>query len=416
MLDSKAYAPTNLFLEIMNLYKKLINHSKFINKLVYTFGNVAILRHLISNNYFFCWLIRKLSIEREFKLNTSKILLLLCFLVGTTQAFAGQVDTTGFGLIKQNDLSKARQAAIEDAKRLALEQLLGSYISARTETKNFMLASEKIYATTKGRLDKFDILEESKLDDSTYQVKIRAYTDSNAVAKEAVKLIVQNKWNKKPRIKLKVNSLMQNSANAQASSAITANLAKSLSKEGFVVLNENSVLGASFDLVLNVSAVTNKGEFQGMSINTNEMSVSGSLLNGATLSQITSVSFADKLAGESAKSFSKIAEKLSKRVALKVSMQTKFAWLSKLENPILIAINDANAEQISAIENNLNQAVVGLSGVTTENRNQQEYLLSASYLGWPEQLYEQLNQLSKRSDIAFNVVGFDQSTLTLSIK
>lgn len=331
-------------------------------------------------------------------------------------AYAGQVDVTGLGLISQGDLSKARQAAIDDAKRIAIEQMLGSYISARTETKNFMLASEKVYATTKGRLDKYDILEESKLDESTYQVKIRAYANSNAVAADAVKIIQQNKWNKKARIKLNVKPTIDSDIAAQAASSVRANLAEALTKEGFIVLDESSTLGASFDLSLNVSASANKSDFQGMSINTNQVSVSGSLLNGASQAQITSVSFADKLAGDSAQSINKLSAKISKRVVLKVNVQTKFAWLSKLENPILIVIEQASNEQMATIQNNLEQAVIGLSGLATETKNQQQYLLSASYLGWPEQLFDQLIQLSKRSDIAFNVVGFDQSTLTLSIK
>lgn len=354
--------------------------------------------------------------KRELRVHIKKSIILLFCLIAHFCSLAGQVDVTGLGLIKQGDLGKARQAAIEDAKRLAIQQMLGSYISARTETKNFMLASEQIYATTKGRLDRFDILEEFKVDESTYQVKIRAYTDSNAVAADAIKIIQQNKWNKKARIKLKINPTMQDSTHLQASSAVKANLAEHLSKEGFVVLSENSLLGASFDLSLNVGASATQSEFQGMSINTNHVSVSGSLLNGATQAQITSVSFSDRLAGESGDSINKLATKISKRIVLKVNIQTKFAWLNKLENPVLLVIDQASPEQITLIQNNLQQAVIGLSGLSTESKNQQKYLLSASYLGWPEQLFDQLNQLSKRSDIAFNVVGFDQSTLTLSIK
>lgn len=349
-------------------------------------------------------------------MNLAKILLVFCLLLAYNLAQAGQVEATGLGLITQDDVSKARQAAIEDAKRLAVEQLLGSYISARTETKNFMLASEKIYATTKGRLDRFDILEESKLDSATYQVKIRAYTDSNAIAKEAVKLIQQNKWSKKPRIKIMVDLAQQDTISVQARSAVLANLSQSLSNEGFVVLDEKSPLGASFALVLQINASATKSEFQGMNISTNEMTVSGSLLNAATLSQITSVSFADKLAGGASASFTKMAEKLSKRVVLKVNMQTKFAWLSKLEMPIMIHIRGADTNQISVLENELQNAVVGLDALRTETKQQDDYMFSASYLGWPEQLYEQLSQLSKRPDITFTVVGFEQATLTLSMK
>lgn len=358
-------------------------------------------------------------LEKDFRVNIRKTLLTLCLIFSHIFVNAAQIESTGLGLIEQNNLAKARQAAIEDAKRLAVEQLLGSYISARTETKNFMLASEKIYATTKGRLDRFDVLEESKLDEFTYQVKIRAYTDNKAVTTEALKLLKQNKWTKKPRIKIIAKAGVVNTASLQAVGALKANIANSLSQQGFVVLDESADLGASFDLKLDVNASANKSEFQGMSINTNQVSVSGFLLNAATQDQITSVSFAEKQAGDSSESVLKMAQQISKRIVQKVNLETKFRWLDKLENPVLINIinaNSANSANVQAIENDLKQAVAGLSGLTTESKTANNTSLSASYLGWPEQLFDQLNQLSTRSDIRFNVVSFEQSKLTLSIK
>jgi len=347
--------------------------------------------------------------------NIRSVLMVLCLLAAPSIVLAAQTEVTGFGFIKDGDIAKARQAAIDDAKRLAVEQLLGSYISARTETKNFMLASEKIYATTKGRLDRFEILSE-KQEEQTYQVSILAHTDSKQAATETYSLLQKNKWTKKPRIKIYTSLTSTNNVSSQAASAVNANIAKELSKEGFVVLSESSNLGASFHLKLNVSADTTQSEFQGMSINTNQLSVAGSLVNGASQDHIASVSFADKKAGDAAQSITNMAQKLSKRVVLKISMETKFAWLSSLENPVLIEVTAATPEQIEAIETDLQHAVIGLSGLSTENKTQQSTLLSASYVGWPEQLFDQLNQLSKRPDIRFNVQSFDYSKLVLSVK
>ncbi|MGB3724937.1 MAG: hypothetical protein WA981_04160 [Glaciecola sp.] len=329
---------------------------------------------------------------------------------------AGQVDTVGFGLIENNDVGKGRQTAIDDAKRLAVEQLLGSYISARTETENFMVASEKIYVTTKGKLDRFDILEENRVDSLTYQVKIRAYTDSKAIASQALSILKQNKWTKKPRVKLLASANSSTNEGEQALAAVVANVGEQLGKQGFIVLHEDSILGASFELKLTVSASAKQNDFQGMSISSNQMSVSGGLYNSATQDRVASLSFSDKQAGDASEALIKMSAKMAKRISQKVGMETRFAWLSEVENPVVIEVINANSTQMSHLENNLQQAVVGLSGLTTESKNQQNHLLSASYLGWPEQLFDQLNQLSKRSDITFNVVSFNHSKLTLSIK
>jgi hypothetical protein len=329
---------------------------------------------------------------------------------------AGQVDTIGLGFIENNDISKARQAAIEDAKRLAVEQLLGSYISARTETKNFMLASEKIYAVTKGKLDRFDVLDEGKLDSATYQVKIRAYTDTKAVAKEVTSLLSQNQWSKKPRIKLAMTTNLRNGNNQEANEMVKTNAIQKLTSAGFIVLDNDAQLGASFQLQISVTASTRSAEFQGVTLNSSQLSLSGFLLNAATQDNITAVSFTDKRAGNASADLLKMVDKLTTRLVQKVNLETRFAWLSLLEIPVLIEIMTPSAPDILMVRTNLEQAVIGLSGISTETSNQQSHLLSASYLGWPEQLYDHLTQLSTRSDIGFNVVSFEQSKLTLSIK
>ncbi len=329
---------------------------------------------------------------------------------------AAQVESTGLGFIKDGNLSAARQSAIEDAKRLAVEQLMGSFISARTETKNFMLASEKIYATTQGRLDKFDILNEQKLDESTYQVTIKAYVNNTEIAQQAIDLINNNLWSKKPRIKLNITAGGSNQYTDSALFSVKAETSQALAKQGFVVLDDSSILDASFEIKLNVSANVNSNDFQGTKINTSQLSVAGMLLNTATQTQITSVSYAEKKAGDVAKGLTSMASKISKRIAQKVNLETRVIWLSKLENPVLLKLSNLNQQQRSMVENQLQQAVIGLSGITTENQNTNSYLLSATYSGWPEQLYDQLSQLSELDDISFTVESFANSTLTLSIK
>ena len=74
-------------------------------------------------------------------------MIFLCSSISSAMAIS--VEVTGFGAIVDGNLADARKNAIEDAKRLAVEQMLGSYISARTETKNFMLPRKKYFPQLK---------------------------------------------------------------------------------------------------------------------------------------------------------------------------------------------------------------------------------------------------------------------------
>lgn len=349
-------------------------------------------------------------------MNRISFLVLTLVLLFSFSVKSAVVETTGLGFIQDGNMSKARQAAIEDAKRLALEQLMGSFISARTETKNFMLASEKIYATTRGRLDSFEILNEKKLDDKTYQVNIKATVNNTALANEAIQLLNNNLWSKKPRIKLNIDNSGSAQYSQQALFTVMADLSQALSSYGFVVLENDSVLDASFELKLNVSANVSSNDFQGTKIDTAQLSLAGMLLNSATQDQISSVSFAERKAGDVAKSFDNMASEISKRVAQKVNLDTRVVWLSKIENPVLLELVGTSGQQLNLIESQLQQAVIGLSGLTTESKTSSSYTFSATYTGWPEHLYDHLTQLSARDDINFNVDSFAQSKLTLSIK
>ncbi|WP_110428654.1 hypothetical protein [Glaciecola sp. KUL10] len=330
-------------------------------------------------------------------------------------SFAAKTTVLGLGAIVDNDVANARQSAIEDAKRLAVEQLLGSFIQARTKTENFMLASEQVFSSSTGRIDKFDIIEEGKLDDATYQVKLIAYVNSEAITKDALALINNNQWSKKPRVKIKY-SPQSNTASKQAKGHFHQAISASLRKEGFLIVEGQSNLDASFELHVTVIGDQQASEFQGMQIQTNLLNVDGVLLNSYTKDELSSFAFSNKKAGSPSSAYRSLAKELGKRAAQKLTLDTKVVWLSKLETPVTLSFKSVNPAQIKKIESNLQEAVIGLSALKTESQINNNYEFSASYAGWPEQLYDQLTQLSIRDDIAFNVVGFKQANLQLAVK
>lgn len=78
-----------------------------------------------------------------------KILSIVCGLVMmSTSVFAQPY--TGVAFIVNNDVKKAEQDAVNDAKRQCVEQEVGTMINAQTEVANLEVISDRITATSQG--------------------------------------------------------------------------------------------------------------------------------------------------------------------------------------------------------------------------------------------------------------------------
>ncbi|RKZ24730.1 hypothetical protein DRQ20_06515, partial [bacterium] len=71
------------------------------------------------------------------------------------------------------DLAKARDEAIEDALRSAVEQGVGLLISSETLVKNFQVIEDRILSRSHGYVASYEIVQERK-EGSLYRVRIKA--------------------------------------------------------------------------------------------------------------------------------------------------------------------------------------------------------------------------------------------------
>jgi hypothetical protein len=112
------------------------------------------------------------------------ISLTLVALAGTASAARAETQTIeveGVAAVVNNDIANARDKAIDDAKRKAVEQVAGSHVSSESITQNFQLVEDKVYARASGFVKTYAIASEFK-DQDTYHVKIKATVDASAVA------------------------------------------------------------------------------------------------------------------------------------------------------------------------------------------------------------------------------------------
>ena len=109
----------------------------------------------------------------------SKFLFLAVFcgaaspLVAQTPA-ATDIVVVGVGTILANDRGAARDQAIDDGMRKAVQQALGTYIKSETLVENFQLVDDRILSWSAGYVKKYEILKEGKAQMDSYEVQMRA--------------------------------------------------------------------------------------------------------------------------------------------------------------------------------------------------------------------------------------------------
>ena len=130
---------------------------------------------------------------------------LFALLIGPSLALGS--DTTavrakGYGAILAGDLANARDRAIEDALRRAVEQAVGTYIQSETVVQNFMLVKDEILSRARGFVQSYKVVSEGKEDPTTYTVTVDALVRLGDVA-DAVEELIERAG--RPRIMVLVH-------------------------------------------------------------------------------------------------------------------------------------------------------------------------------------------------------------------
>jgi len=105
-----------------------------------------------------------------------------------------EVEISGQAAIYEGDKAQARDKAIDDALRKAVEQAVGTMISSETITENYQLLSDRIYSKAEGYVKKFRITDERE-EDGVYIVQIKAEVALGQVQGdlESLNLLMQRK-------------------------------------------------------------------------------------------------------------------------------------------------------------------------------------------------------------------------------
>lgn len=98
-----------------------------------------------------------------------------------------------------SDPGAARDKAIEDALRRAVEQAVGAMVESETATENYELLSDKIYSKSQGYVKGYEVLSE-KTEGNLLRVKISAEVSSGDLSNELSAIGLLQRRMKYPRV------------------------------------------------------------------------------------------------------------------------------------------------------------------------------------------------------------------------
>ena len=234
---------------------------------------------------------------------------LLVFLVGLVPQIAHSqstiVESQGVAAIVQGNRDIARDKAIEDALRNAVEQATGSLIENETLVENYQLLSDKIYSQSKGYVQTYEVLDE-KMDQGLYRVTIQATVASGELKHDLRALNVLMRQVRKPRVMVLFEESISEGVNSGrlAEDAISKVLLDSgfklvdadtvrhnlgqdkvqglLAGDGRVAAVISDKYGAEMLLLGTAQAVTNQVTIGDIKINSNQAVISAKLVRADT--------------------------------------------------------------------------------------------------------------------------------------
>ncbi len=117
-----------------------------------------------------------------------------------------EVIAEGMGSIISGDIAKAKDDAVADALRNAVETTVGMLISSETLVKNFQTVNDRIYSHSTGYISSYDIISESH-DKYTYKVKVKAVVKMANIKDDlaAIGLLLSRKG--KPRMMVLIQEI-----------------------------------------------------------------------------------------------------------------------------------------------------------------------------------------------------------------
>ena len=151
-----------------------------------------------------------------------------------SQKGAREVTATGESLVENNNIPAARQRAIEEALRKAVEQELGLLINSETMVKNYRTLEDKIFSKSQGYVLKYSILSEHTLG-NRFRVTVQAVVSMESIRDDLMAFGILKQQMHNPRLMIVVGT--RNGQVDAAARSVRIQLEKTLSEKHFDLID-----------------------------------------------------------------------------------------------------------------------------------------------------------------------------------
>ncbi|MDA8126853.1 MAG: flagellar assembly protein T N-terminal domain-containing protein [Deltaproteobacteria bacterium] len=262
-----------------------------------------------------------------------------------------KVRAEGMAIVINNRADIARDKALDAALRSAVEKVAGVMVSSTSEVENFQLKMDRILSESKGFVNTYKIVSESRQQDRLTVVIDADVGEARLKDRlSAIQLIVARK--SKPRLMLWFAEKAQKDAIAEAA------MSRYFIGKGFKVIDGQSLrkersgelpldpksasrlagqFGAEVVLIGGVETAANAFNVGGIEMHRNQVTVSLKVINGDTGEVITTDSKAGSAPGMKG-DIKKITEEAAEKLARQTLEEVLEKWSAELVNTMTVKL------------------------------------------------------------------------------
>lgn len=289
----------------------------------------------------------------------------------------------------------AREKAMDEAKRAAIEQAVGTMVESRTVVEDFQVVKDQILSRTAGYLKNLSILEEKKSDLGTYEITIQAEVEIADLVNDLDRFNKILGWQKNPRIAIVIEPSLAN--DYQAAAQKTAGLLTTkLKDDGFKVFkySDKNDIQMGLLLGLNLELSSKATKFQDLDLTLNEVSLNANIYRPGDSEILAAAGAVQSLPGENRlQALDKGARFCVDSIWTELRRKLTATWEKELYSArdVYVIVKNlsshAEAEKIAFIFKSdiggvLDAGLIAYLDQTAE--------FGLKYRGWPEQLLNEL--------------------------
>ncbi|MDD5167364.1 MAG: flagellar assembly protein T N-terminal domain-containing protein [Syntrophales bacterium] len=334
----------------------------------------------------------------------SFLLVSVVFFLPQTADSQDLIRAVGMATIYNNAVDVARDKALDNAQRNAVEEKVGVMVTSVSEVENFQLKMDQILSESRGFINAYKIISEGR-QGSSYKVTIEAEVETGRLKDrmDAIQLVMVRK--SKPRLMFILNGREKHHAIAEA--AMTKDFLshdfKVIDSSTFKKIPSFSTLstsnqalstvahryGAEIVILSHVEDAVKRFKMGDVEVTSHEVTVTNKALNGDTGEIIATANKTEK--GE----FKAAIEAASSKASRQIRDEILDRWSSELTNTatVKLQISGLIHDDLSALKEKLREQVKGLKQIYQRSYSRGTVELDLELKGNSQGLVEDLTAI-----------------------